>query len=566
MTDQSRLPRQGGLSGTPDTTGRPALEVDPRTRFEILAAILLGLFLAALDQTIVGTALPRIVTELHGNELYTWVVTVYLLTSTVTGPIYGKLSDLFGRRPLLLIGIGLFLVGSFLSGLSQEMWQLILFRGIQGLGAGALFPIALAVIGDLFTPAERGKYQGVFGAVFGVAAIIGPWLGGLLTDHVSWHWVFFVNLPIGAVSLVIIARLLPSIRRPGASRDIDYLGAAVFSAGIVPVLIGLTNKQSGGWGDAAVAWPIVGGLAILGLFLLVEARAREPMIPLGLFRNRTFSLSMVAVFMASIGFFGAIVFLPLYLQVVRGVSATESGWNLLPFMGGLILGSIASGQVVARTGRYRWLTVGALLLVGAGMVLLTNLRADTPLPVLWGWMFLTGIGVGPTMAVFTIIVQNAVPFDKLGAATSDLTLGRQIGGTIGLTLAFSLFRQFLDRDLISRELVTAGVPAQLVASFPASATGGAANVTSVALDQGAALLAEVPERLRPMVAPFLPQIVAGMHSAVSIAISQTFWLGVAAAAIGAVLTVALREMPLRRTHAPAAAAAHVGQEALPAAD
>src|ERR1700704_2466496 len=210
----------------------PALGLDRRAKIEILFAILLALFLGALDQTIVGTALPKIVTDLGGNDLYTWVVTIYLLTSTISVPFYGKLSDIYGRRPLLMIGITLFLVGSALSGLSQEMWQLILFRGIQGLGAGALFPISLAVIGDLFTPAERGKYQGLFGAVFGVSFIIGPALGGFLTDNISWHWVFYVNLPIGLLSLYIIARLLPTIKRAGASRSFDFLGALVFTVGI----------------------------------------------------------------------------------------------------------------------------------------------------------------------------------------------------------------------------------------------------------------------------------------------------------------------------------------------
>src|SRR5918996_4293986 len=225
------------------------VHVNPRARFEIFGAVLLALFLAALDQTIVGTALPRILTDLTGNELYTWVVTVYLLTSTVTGPLYGKLSDQFGRRPMLMIGIGLFLLGSLLSGLSQTMWQLILFRGIQGLGAGALFPISLAVIGDLFSPRERGRYQGLFGGVFAIAMLIGPFLGGYLTDNISWHWIFYVNIPVGFVALAVIWRLLPAISHPERVISIDYLGAAVFAAGVVPILLGLTNKQTNDWTD-----------------------------------------------------------------------------------------------------------------------------------------------------------------------------------------------------------------------------------------------------------------------------------------------------------------------------
>src|SRR5918994_1860875 len=278
----------------PSLAEDPALGLSHRAKLEILFAVLLGLFLVALDQTIVGTALPRIVTDLGGNELLTWTITIYLLTSTITVPFYGKLSDLYGRRPLLMIGIGLFLLGSALSGLSQTMEQLILFRGVQGLGAGALFPISLAVIGDLFTPAERGKYQGLFGAVFGISFLIGPGLGGFLTDNVGWHWIFFVNLPIGLVSLVVIWRLLPTIRRADASRNLDYLGALVFTVAIGFLLVGLTNKSgfhlvgtqnvANDWGELTVGGFIAIGLLLSALFVWVESRAKEPIVPLDLWR------------------------------------------------------------------------------------------------------------------------------------------------------------------------------------------------------------------------------------------------------------------------------------------
>ena len=249
------------------------VHIDHRARMEILVAVLLTMFLSALDQTIVGTALPRIVTELNGNELYVWVVTIYLLTATVSGPIYGKLSDLFGRRPMMMIGVSLFLLGSLLCALSQEMWQLIVFRGVQGLGAGAIFPIALAIIGDLFSPRERGKYQGLFGAVFALASIIGPALGGFLTDTISWHWVFLVNLPLGLVALFVLWRLLPQVRHPEAVKSIDYLGAGVFIAAIVPLLIGLTNAQFGEWSDPQVGGLIALGLVLGAVFVWVESRA-----------------------------------------------------------------------------------------------------------------------------------------------------------------------------------------------------------------------------------------------------------------------------------------------------
>ena len=265
------------------------LDLPRREKMEILFAILLALFLGALDQTVVGTALPRVVTDLGGNDFYTWVVTIYLLTSTITVPFYGKLSDLLGRKPILLFGISVFLIGSALSGLSQTMWQLILFRGIQGIGAGSLFPIALAVIGDLFTPAERGRYQGLFGAVFGLSFLVGPALGGFITDNISWHWVFYVNLPVGLVSLYVVWHLLPNIRHPNVSRSIDYLGAAVFTVAISLFLIGLTNKQTGDWTDPQVGGLIAAGLAIGLVFTLIESRAAEPIVPLNLFRNQVYA-------------------------------------------------------------------------------------------------------------------------------------------------------------------------------------------------------------------------------------------------------------------------------------
>ena len=275
-----------------------------------------------------------IVTDLHGNNLYTWAVTIYLLTATISGPIYGKLSDLFGRRPIFIFAVSLFLVSSVLAGLSQEMWQLILFRGLQGLGGGAVFPVALAVVADLYTPAERGKYLGLFGAMFGLSSLIGPAIGGLITDNFSWHWIFFVNVPIGLVSLVILWRLLPAIKRPEAARHIDYLGAAVFALAIAPFLIGLTNKQTGQWSDPAVGGLILVGLAFGALFVWIESRVPEPIVPLSLFRIRTFTISVAAMFLAAFGFFGAVIFLPRWFQTVAGASATESGYNLLPLLAG----------------------------------------------------------------------------------------------------------------------------------------------------------------------------------------------------------------------------------------
>ena len=356
---------------------------------------------------------------------------------------------------MFMIGIVIFLVGSALSGLSQNMEQLILFRGIQGIGAGALFPIALAIIGDLFSPAERGKYQGLFGAVFGVAFVAGPLIGGWLTEHVGWNWIFYVNIPIGIVALFVISRLLPTVKNARAERNFDILGGVIFTIATTLLLIGLTQK---GLIDSATNalydwtdWQ-VGGLILVGLvgylaFIWAETRAKEPIVPLHLFRNRTYASSMVSTFFAAFAFFGAIVFLPRWFQIVQGFSPTNSGLAALPLVIGLIGSSIGSGLFVARTGRYKWLLVGAISLMAVAMLLMTQLRADTPVPVVWLWMFIAGLGVGPTFAVFTLVVQNAVPFHFLGVATSNLTFFRQIGGSVALAIVGTVFSTEIVKQL-----------------------------------------------------------------------------------------------------------------------
>src|SRR6478736_6706747 len=418
------------MTSAPQTAfvDKPPIELPHPVRMRILFMVMIGVFLAALDQTVVGTALPRIITDLGGNDLYTWAFTAYLLTSTISGPLYGKLSDLFGRRPIMLFGIGVFMLGSLLAGLSQEMWQLVAARGIQGLGAGALFPIALAVIADLFAPSERGRYQGLFGAVFGLSVLIGPAIGGLITDTVGWPFVFFFNLPIGAFVFFMVWRYLP----------------------------------------------------------------------LDLFRNRSFSISVAAMFLAAFGFFAAVVFLPRWFQVVAGSSATVSGYQMLPLLGGLIVSAVASGQIVSRTGRYRVLMVVALGLMAAGLFMLSHLRADTPIPVLWAWMFVTGLGVGPTFAVFTLIVQNSVPVERLGTATSNLTFFQQVGGTVGLALTGTIFATTLSEEL-PRQLTAANVPPEVAGAIFGSGGGSLDTLTGVG-DLGQAILASVPADIKAQVA------------------------------------------------------------------
>jgi EmrB/QacA subfamily drug resistance transporter len=528
----------------PSDGDAPAIELSPRAKLEILGAILLALFLFALDQTVVGTALPVILTELGGNDLYVWAVTIYLLTSTISGPIYGKLSDLFGRRPIIIFAVIVFLVSSVLAGLSQEMWQFILFRGLQGLGGGAVFPVALAVVADLYTPAERGKYLGLFGAVFGVSSLVGPAIGGLITDLISWHWIFFVNVPVGAISLVILWRLLPQISRPDAARHIDYVGAGIFALAIAPFLVGLTNKSpTRDWTDPSVGGLILIGLAFSALFVWIESRVPDPIVPLRLLRVRTFTISVAAMFLAAFGFFGAVIFLPRWFQTVAGASATESGYNILPLLAGLIFSAIASGQIVARTHRYKVLTFGSLLLLAVGLFLLTNLRADTDRPVLWLWMALTGLGIGPSFAVFTLIVQNAVSQAEIGAATSSLTFFQQIGGTVGLTLASTVFASRFAEEIPPR-LEAAGVPPAFAAQF---AGGGSGIDLAGTGDLGQRILASVPADQQALVQPLIPGIVQAIYEAFSIGVASSFWVGIGAAILGAAFVIFLPEVPMRAT-------------------
>lgn len=403
-------------------------------RFTIVG-IFLGLFLAALDQTIVSTAMPRIVGELRGAEYYAWVTTSYLLASTVSAPIFGRLTELFSRKSILLAAVLLFLLGSALSGLSQTMGQLILFRGLQGLGGGALFALALTTIAVLFPPRERGRLAGVFGALFGLSSAFGPWLGGLLTDHLSWRWVFYINMPVGAVALWFILRYMPRLS-PSHRETFDFLGAFLLAFWATPLMLAFS------WGGSTYpwgSWQILGlfALALLGLLLwvLAELRVPHPLFDLAVFRIPTFTYAALATFFYGPAFLGAVAFLPLYLQVVKGVSASQSGVTVLPLTLGVILGSVGGGQLSARLGRYKGLLLGsALFLLVLFVVFHFVLRVDTPLWLAILLFFLAGLGLGPAQSLLNIAAQNDVPMNRIGSATSAVQFMRQIGSTMGIAL------------------------------------------------------------------------------------------------------------------------------------
>ncbi len=439
----------------PSVTGNQVIEntitdqdIDtPRySRREILStmtAVLLVMLLASLDQTIVGTAMPHIVSDLNGFDRYTWVTTAYLLTSTVMVPIYGKLSDLFGRKPIFLIGVVLFLIGSAASGASQSMNQLIAFRAFQGLGAAALMPIAIAVIGDLFSPRERGKWQGLTGGVFGISSILGPTAGGWITDHSTWRWVFYVNLPIGVIALLVLIFLMPTLRSKNIGKvAIDYLGAALLIAGTVPLLLGFT------WAGSLYAWSswqvlsmFIGAVIFIALFIFYEARLErrkaQPIIAPSLFTNRIFTVSVLVTMITSMGMFGSILFLPLYAQGVLGISATNSGLLLAPLMLGLIFSSVVSGQLVARFGRYKWIAFVGMAITIGGSLLLQRLDVNSTNNQLIIAMIVLGLGLGFSMSLYSVIVQNALP-GRIGEATSGLTFFRSIGATVAVAAMGSI--------------------------------------------------------------------------------------------------------------------------------
>jgi EmrB/QacA subfamily drug resistance transporter len=400
----------------------------------IYSGLMVTLLLAALDQTIVATALPRIVNDLGGITQYSWVFTAYMLTSTVTVPLYGKLGDVYGRKNLFLIAITVFLLGSALCGAATSMTELVIFRGVQGLGAGGLFPLSLAVIGNIVPPRDRGRWQGLIGAVFASASIAGPAIGGLIVDNTSWRWIFIVNLPVGGLALLVISLTMPR-RTPQTQHSIDWLGAGLLAAGIASLLLGLVwgGKQYP-WGSGHVLGALLAAAVLLAVFGVVERRAAEPILPFEILRNPIVAGSVACMALVGMAMFGTISYVPLFVQGVIGTSATSSGVVLTPLMLGAVTTSILTGQLVSRTGRYRWNAILGPLVLTAGMVLLWRMSVTTTNAQAARNMVIAGIGIGSMMQVFVLSVQNAVSRAHIGSATALTQFGRQIGATLGVTI------------------------------------------------------------------------------------------------------------------------------------
>jgi EmrB/QacA subfamily drug resistance transporter len=509
------------------------------------AGVLLAMFLSSLDQTVVGTAMPRIISDLGGFSHYTWVTTAYIITSAVTIPITGKLTDMYGRKFFYISGLGIFILASFLCGLSSTMTQIIVFRGAQGIGAGIMMSNAFTVIGDIFPPAERGKYQGFMSGVFGLSAIVGPTFGGYITDAFSWHWVFFVNIPLGVLIIVLFIIFFPNFRPDNLRHNIDYLGLVTLVLTVVPTMLALSwGGVEYSWGSPQIIGMFSSSMVMLALFLIMEKRSREPIIPLSLFRNRIVAISELVIFFTGMGMFACIIFIPLFFQGVLGVTATTSGSLLTPMMLGMIVGSFISGQLLSRAGgHYRIQGAVGIAIMGTGLALLSRMTAETSYTNAVSNIVITGFGLGITMPLYTIAVQNAVPYNLLGVATSSTAFFRSIGGSVGLAILGSVMNNRFATELISR------LPTTIKAVIPPDRLSSLANNPQALVSPEAqAQLQGLLSQMGSAGSALFEQVLQALRQALSSALSEVFLIGLLVLIVAFVVNFLIREIPLRKQH------------------
>jgi EmrB/QacA subfamily drug resistance transporter len=494
-----------------------------RALVPVFGALMLGMFLAALDQTIVSTALPTIVGDLGGLNHLSWVVTSYLVASTVSTPLYGKLGDMYGRKPVFLAAILIFLAGSMLSGLSRSMSELIAFRALQGMGAGGLMVGAQAIIADIVAPRDRGRYMGLIGGVFAVASVVGPLLGGFLVEAISWRWIFYVNMPIGVLAVLVVTFRL-HLHAPATRHAIDYLGAGLLTLGIGALILVTTwGGNEYDWGSSVILGLAAVGVAALAAFVWQERRAAEPIIPLGLFRSSVFRVASALGFVIGLAMFGAIIFIPLFLQLVYGVSPTSSGLRMLPLMAGLLTASILSGRTISRIGRYRPFPIAGTAITTLGLFLLSRLDVDTPPWLASVYMAVVGVGIGLVMQIIVLVVQNCAPAGDVGVATSTATFFRSVGGSLGVALFGAIFASRLAHELLALPRAAAG-----------RLSGSGLNI-------------------RPDEVHALPPAVRHQFLVAFVdALQPVFLVGAAVTSVAFLLSLLLKEVPLRATtHTPA---------------